>query len=158
MNIKKILSVIITVFIIGVIVVAAYNIYKDKRVPVIEQSGLSVEVQELVPDTKVAQGEFIKIDTIHKGSGVAEVHVIDEQPVLAFKDFKVTNGPDLFVYLAKDDAIKSSSDLGDYVSLGTLHSDEGEQIYALPANYDDYKSVVIWCRAFGVLFSSAELQ
>jgi hypothetical protein len=48
--------------------------------------------------------------------------------------------------------------LGDFASLGTLKSSAGAQAYNLPNNYSDYKTVVIWCRAFRVTFSSVELR
>lgn len=104
-------------------------------------------------------GHFIKIDAVHKGEGGAEFYTSDSGPILRFKDdFKVTKGPDLFVYLSKQKNIDSTKELGEYVSLGRLQAASGEQFYTLPSNYMDYFSVVIWCRAFGVLFSVAELE
>lgn len=47
-----------------------------------------------------------------------------------------------------------------FVDLGRLRSFEGSQRYAIPAGVDlrKYASVVIWCEAFGVLISPADLK
>ena len=104
------------------------------------------------------QGSFVEVDAIHKGEGMASVYSTDNNPVLIFEEeFKVTNGPDLVVYLSPNTQANGGS-LGDFVSLGDLHSAEGKQAYSLPENYQDFKSIVIWCRAFGVLFSYADLE
>jgi hypothetical protein len=76
-------------------------------------------------------------------------------PVLTFgEDFKVTSGPDLFVYLSPNAPGES---LGDFASLGKLKSISGPQSYNAPINFSEYKTVVIWCRAFNTTFSTAEL-
>jgi hypothetical protein len=70
------------------------------------------------------------------------------------EDLVVTNGPDLYVYLSTD---KSASDS---VGLGKLKANIGNQNYLIPAGTDlsKYDTVLIWCRAFSVLFGSAELK
>lgn len=99
-------------------------------------------------------GAFVDADNFHRGSG--EAHVVelpDGQRIVRFEDFRVTNGPDLFVWLVKDlDNVKD-----DYVNLGRLKGNVGNQNYELSGdvNIDEYEGVVIWCRAFSVLFSPA---
>lgn len=105
------------------------------------------------------KGSFTEIDFIHKGSGLALVYPeTAEGPILRLQDFSVTRGPDLYVYLSKNANITSADQLGEFSNLGTLKSSKGDQNYPLPANHDQYQSVVIWCQAFGVLFSSATLE
>jgi hypothetical protein len=60
----------------------------------------------------------------------------------------------LYVYLATD---KSASD---FVDLGVLKANIGNQNYEIPEGTDlaKYKTVVIWCKAFSVLFGSADLR
>ena len=72
---------------------------------------------------------------------------------LRLENFKATNGPDLYVYLATD---KSTSD---FVNLGRLKGNIGNQNYAIPAetNLTKYNTALIWCKAFSVLFGSAQL-
>jgi hypothetical protein len=51
-------------------------------------------------------------------------------------------------------------DVGDYVDLGILKGNVGNQNYEIPDDVDlsAIKSVVIWCRPFKVVFSVADLM
>ena len=87
--------------------------------------------------------------------GVAKVIALDDgSTVLKLENFKATNGPDLYVYLGTD---KSASDI---VNLGRLKGNIGNQNYPTPAGIDltSYNTVLIWCKAFSVLFGSAKLD
>ena len=101
-------------------------------------------------------GTFVGVgDGIHNAQGMAfTVPIEDGSKVLRLENFESTNGPDLFVYLATDD--KAS----DFISLGELKANKGNQNYDIPNNVDleKYNKVLIWCKAFGVLFGSAELS
>jgi hypothetical protein len=120
---------------------------------------------DLQPETAFAQdqqtqsplsGQFMGVgDGIHEAEGIAkEISLEDGRQFVRFENFKVTNGPDLFVYLATD---KSASD---FVDLGKLKANNGNQNYQIPPGTDlsKYNTVVIWCKAFSVLFGSAELK
>jgi hypothetical protein len=100
-------------------------------------------------------GEFVGAgDGTHNAEGVAkEIDTEDGRKFIRFENFKVTNGPDLYVYLATD---QSASD---FVDIGKLKANNGNQNYEIPDGTDlaKYKTVVIWCKAFSVLFGSAEL-
>ncbi len=94
-------------------------------------------------------------DGIHNASGKATVlHLEDGSAVLRFENFRVTNGPDLYVYLSTD---KSASD---HIDLGELKANSGNQNYDLPDGVDlsKYDNVIIWCKAFSVYFGGAELS
>jgi hypothetical protein len=119
----------------------------------------------LQPETVFAQdqqsqstlsGQFMGVgDGIHDAEGIAkQISLEDGRQFVRFENFKVTNGPDLFVYLATD---KSASD---FVDLGKLKANNGNQNYQIPSGTDlsKYNTVVIWCKAFSVLFGSAELK
>ena len=101
-------------------------------------------------------GSFVGVgDGIHDAQGIAKVIPIEDGGnVVRLEDLVVTNGPDLYVYLSTD---KSASD---FVSLGKLKANIGNQNYLIPAGTDlsKYDTVLIWCRAFSVLFGSAELK
>jgi Electron transfer DM13 len=79
--------------------------------------------------------------------------------VLTLTDFDVDNGPDLRVYLVAGPAL-SEGDVDDFEDLGGLKGNVGNQQYELPADLDldRYSTVVIWCRAFSVLFARAPLK
>lgn len=113
------------------------------------------------PET-IAQGRFVDADAIHKGSGKATLYALPGgDHLVRFDDFRTTNGPALVVYLAKHPSPTQASDVtdGGYVRLGELKGNVGNQNYPVPTGTDisEYKSVVIWCELFGVLFSPAAL-
>ena len=101
-------------------------------------------------------GNFIGVnDGIHNAEGLAKVIPIDDASViLRLEDFKATNGPDLYVYLSTDNSAS------DFVNLGRLRGNIGNQNYDIPEGTDlsRYDTVLIWCKAFSVLFGSAELK
>jgi hypothetical protein len=77
------------------------------------------------------------------------------QRFLRLEDFETDNGPDLNVYLVNS----STGDVSDYVDLGDLKGNIGDQNYEIPADVDldVYDEVVIWCVRFGVGFGDALL-
>ena len=95
-------------------------------------------------------------------SGKAVIYrIADGTQILRLEDFKTTNGPDLFVVLSgganpDHDGVKA----GAFLQLASLKGNQGNQNYTLPANIDlgQYKSAVIWCRTFNVVFAYAPLQ
>jgi len=103
----------------------------------------------------VAQGAFEARD--HPGEGDATLVDTGEGTVVTLTDFATDNGPDLFVYLVPDTAPAGSVD--DFVDLGTLKGNVGDQQYDVPAGVDAGAGwrVVVWCRAFNVTFTEATL-
>ena len=101
-------------------------------------------------------GQFMGAgDGIHNAEGIArEITLEDGKHFIRLENFNVTNGPDLFVYLATD---KSASD---FVDIGRLKANNGNQNYEVPEGTDltKYNTVLIWCKAFSVLFGSADLK
>ena len=101
-------------------------------------------------------GEFVGVgDGVHDAQGNAyTIPLEDTSNVLRLENFKSTNGPDLYVYLSTDE------NASDFVNLGTLKASSGNQNYEIPYDTDlnKYNKVLIWCKAFGVLFGSAELS
>lgn len=107
------------------------------------------------------RGEFRDADNFHKGSGTATLYRLpDGALVLRFEEFSVTNGPDLRVLLSMHPDPESSAQVKEqgYVELARLKGNVGNQNYDAPAAAADYKSVVIYCRPFSVVFSVAPLS
>jgi cytoskeletal protein RodZ len=112
------------------------------------------EVDEETMPGEVAtlvSGEFSG-STGHEVTGQALVlNDGSEQRFLRFEGFESTNGPDLNVYLRADD--------GEYVDLGDLKGNIGDQNYEIPADVDlaRFNTVQVWCVRFSVLFGDALL-
>lgn len=111
-------------------------------------------------------GSFKKSDPIHKGYGT--VYLLpnklgdekNESVILFDEDAKITQGPDLWVYLSPNENVKKEG-LGEHMRLVLLKGNKGGQTYAVTkpiAELARYKSVVIWCKQFAVLFSWAPLS
>ena len=100
-------------------------------------------------------GNFVGAgDEFHNAEGVAKIiQLADGTDILRLENFKTTNGPDLYVYLSTD---KTNADI---VNLGRLKGNIGNQNYLIPAGTDitKYNTALIWCRAFSVIFGSAQL-
>jgi Electron transfer DM13 len=131
------------------------NINEKPALTVAQTSNSSTtEIKAESNKTTVAEARFIDQDAVHKGSGTAKIIETSTGPKLLFEDFATVPGPDLLVYLSPNNA---SEPLGAFASLGSLKAIKGDQVYDLPQNYKDYKTVVIWCRAFSVTFTTAQL-
>lgn len=108
--------------------------------------------------TLLGRGELQRIDDLHKGSGPVVLFELEGKHFVRFEEVAIQNGPDLHVYLARGmgGAYDGEKDL----YLGALKATNGTFAYELPAGtrVEDYKSVVVWCRAFAVLFTWADLQ
>jgi len=123
--------------------------------------------QAMPPDmpaepTVLLTGAFIDIDPIHGAEGSATIYELpDGSRLLRFEDFRSKNGPDLHVYLSTEAPTSTFGSLGSAeVHLGPLKGNVGNQNYEIPADVDlsQYRSVVIYCVPFRVVFSTAEFS
>ncbi len=108
---------------------------------------------------EVATGTFVEV--AHEGVGDAKIITLGEnESILRLENLDVLNGPDLRVLLSPSTYIKGKGDLGDYVELGELKGNKGDQNYEIPSHIDltKYNSVVIYCKPFGVVFNVALLD
>jgi hypothetical protein len=106
---------------------------------------------------QLAAGSFSSI--AHQGRGTAAVVELPSgERKLTLTDFETDSGPDLRVYVSTGDP--ADDDLGDFEDLGELKGNIGNQQYTVPRGLDlrRYSTVVIWCRAFSVAFTSAGLE
>ena len=123
-----------------------------------------VEVNEPMPTTigngnagvsglVLARGEFVA--SAHDVEGEAKlIGLPNEKRILRFENFDTVNGPDLFIYLSAD------LEANDFINLGEIKGTKGNINYNIPEGTDieKYNKVLVWCRAFSVLFSYAELS
>ncbi len=124
-----------------------------------DQADTAVDPPTIIPYEMLINkvGTFTGTDNAHKGSGDLFTIHDGEKTFIRFEDFKVTNGPDLYVTLNKS-SNPSNRDLGEHVLLEKLKGNQGSQNYDV-SNYDlsEYGSVSIYCKAFSVLFATAQL-
>ncbi len=106
----------------------------------------------------LAMGELGYVDAIHNGKGPVRIVDVGGQRFVRFEDVMLTNAPDVHVYLSRDTGGKW--DEGTSLYLGALKATNGSFNYELPATADvaSYHSVVVWCRAFRVLITWADLR
>jgi hypothetical protein len=159
---STIIAIIVAAIAAPVLVYAASPLFINTTInePLPETlGGKAVEnkpaTEEMVMTDKMLSGSFVGInDGIHNAEGVAKIlYSQGGNNVLRLEEFKSTNGPDLYVYLSTD---KQASD---FVSLGKLKANIGNQNYEIPSGTDlsKYDTVLVWCKQFSVLFGSAEL-
>jgi Electron transfer DM13 len=109
----------------------------------------------------LVEGSFVSRD--HPGQGIAKVLTDgSSQRFLRFEEFSTDNGPDLNVYLTTADANAPEGDFddeGEYVDLGNLKGNIGDQNYEIPpdVDLDRFDTVVVWCVRFSSAFTAADL-
>lgn len=117
-------------------------------------------VEPPMPATAVTlrRGELGYVDTIHNGSGPVVLLKIADRHFVRFEDVKITNAPDVHIYLSKDRGGRYVP--ANTVYLGPLKATNGSFNYEVPPGTDvgAYRSVVVWCRAFAVLITWADLD
>lgn len=84
---------------------------------------------------------------------------------LRIEGLDTSDGPDLEVWITDAPVIEGLDgwrvfDDGNYLSLGPLKGNMGDQNYEIPEGVDlsDFSSVSIWCVRFSVSFGAAELN
>jgi Electron transfer DM13 len=119
--------------------------------------------------TLLATGKFI--DKVNSGVGLANDHGSGNVTVgktaegayqIHFDHLNVTNGPDLHVYLAPTGNSTDAEQVKrEGVDLGVLTATEGSLNVAIPVgigtHLTQYHSVVIVCKTFSVIFTTAPL-
>jgi Electron transfer DM13 len=80
--------------------------------------------------------------------------------ILRFENFQSHPGPDLFVYLVKSNSPNSAGQVEGGLQVARLRATSGNQNYELNPSLDitQYKSVVVYCKAFSVVFGFANLS
>jgi hypothetical protein len=116
----------------------------------------------IVPPTTAppAASMFVSLDHTTRGNVVLLADAA-RQRFLRFEELDTSNGPDLKVYLSTNpiDGPEGQFD-DDFVDLGRLQGNVGNQNYAIPADVDlaRFRSVVIWCDRFNSAFGAAALS
>lgn len=157
------------VFVAGFLWFRPDRLFTDRRVDealpvgVTAPVGAMGEPAEAEPTpAAVARGRFISLE--HDSGGMASVvETAGGSRYLRFEDFETSDGPDLLVYLSAKEPAGSDDWHGydqDFVDLGELKGNVGNQNYRIPGNVDldRYATAVVWCRRFEIGFAAAVLE
>ncbi|MDQ4005218.1 MAG: DM13 domain-containing protein [Actinomycetota bacterium] len=166
--------VALALFVFGMLWFTPWRLFTDEAVneaapggsaPVAETSDEGVTMGEQTAASEdrpieLATGEFFGLE--HESHGRAVVIATgDQQRFLRFEDFETSNGPDLLVYLSTKGADPNEwrGYDEDFIDLGPLKGNVGNQNYEIPAEVDleKYSTAVVWCRRFEVGFAAANL-
>jgi len=139
--------------------VAATDEFQDAMAEAEENRTESDEpTEDAMPDSEPAEivtlysGDFSGESRYTINGDALVLNDGSDQRFLRFENFDSDNGPDLKVYLRAEN--------GDFVNLGELKGNIGDQNYEIPVDVDldVFSTVEIWCERFGVGFGGAELM
>jgi hypothetical protein len=105
----------------------------------------------------IARGTLQYVDALHHGDGQVLLLRNGEERALRFENVAITNAPDVHVYLSRETG--GTWNEGASLYLGPLKATDGSFNYEIAVGTDlgPYRSVVVWCRAFAVLVTWADL-
>jgi len=97
----------------------------------------------------LASGSFSSLNGYSVSGDASVLNNGTEQRFLRLENFVSDNGPDLKVYLRADN--------GEFISLGDLTGNIGDQNYEIPVgvDLDVFRNVEIWCERFSAGFGVA---
>jgi hypothetical protein len=149
----------------GVAVIVAIALWAALRP---ERLFVNARINEAMPtgfanvsQTTLGSGSFHSV--AHETKGSASIYQLaDGKRILRLANFETSNGPDVHVYLvAANDATDSDTvKKADFLELGSLKGNIGDQNYDIPTGVDlaKYRAVTIWCKRFSVNFGTAPLN
>jgi hypothetical protein len=152
---KKLLVIVVILIILAI---AYYllspfwrNILLNEASPISQPTSTTTTAP---PETSRIVKEAGFIPKAHDVKGRAILITEGNKHTVRFENFETINGPDVNIYLASDLNDK------DFVDLGDIKATKGNVNYSVPEGTDitKYNKVLVWCKAFDVLFSYAELK
>ena len=150
----------ITLVVLVVVGAGAWYAFRPERL------FINQRVNEQFPTAAAANGQLASgqfHSGAHETSGMAAVfQLAGGKKTLRLTNFQTSNGPDVHVYLvaAQDAKDNDTVTKAEFVDLGSMKGNIGDQNYDLPANADlaKYRAVTIWCKRFSVNFGTAPLN
>jgi uncharacterized protein (UPF0333 family) len=151
---KKVLIILIVIVLIGVGYYLLSPLFINVKID--EAPPVSNSQSAVLPLASEAENKTSQIigTSGHPASGSLRIVSDGTDTYIRYENFKTINGPDIYVYLANDLEAK------DFVSLGRVKATEGNVNYKIPDDIrvSEYKYVMVWCKAFGVLFNYADIS
>lgn len=150
---KKVLYTIGTLISIAILSFGYYAISPLFINIKINDTNPAINTPSIASTQPISQSNVIGT-TGHPASGTVRVIEVGGKSYIRYENFKTINGPDIYVYLAKD------LEAQNFISLGKVRGTEGNINYLIPKdiNLKEYKYVMTWCKQFGVLFNYAEIK
>ncbi|WP_138990925.1 DM13 domain-containing protein [Larkinella sp. C7] len=99
----------------------------------------------------LVEGMFM--NNVHTVKGTVKVYDKAGKRTILFENFSTDGGPDLRIYLAED------TSLTNFIEVQKL-TNTGSFFLEAPASFDParQRTILIWCKAYSVLFGHAKLQ
>jgi len=134
-----------------------------------EKLFINQQVNEAAPATVSVGAEPVYIGKLesreHPTNGRTAIYSDEAgKRYLRLTDFATSNGPDVHVVLLKAEEPAMSKIIVpgsiEFVELGSLKGNQGDQNYNLPAGTDleKYQAVAIYCERFHAIFGVAKLE
>lgn len=113
--------------------------------------------------TVVREGEFRTVDPVRGAAGNATIYRLSDQTLLLHLDetFRSTRAPDMHLILTRNPDPLDERGVGvDYIDLGTLQGNAGEQIYSVPSELDFsvYPILALYAQNIDTVISTATLR
>jgi len=161
---KKAIVISLAVFAIGIATAKISQPVQAQTAEALTSNTSTAAAIEFQPaestPTKYKAGKFTK--KRYSINGGWEVEEKDGKTFITFNEnFKTKGGPDLKLYLSPNslESLSSKSAETGAIKLGVLKSNRGTQTYNVPQDIElsKYKSLIIHCEAFSVLWGGFDL-
>jgi hypothetical protein len=148
--------------VLAIVLFAAWYAFRPERLVMNRWANEALPAAAEASPTEVLEsGTFFGV--MHPTTGTATIYrLADGARILRFTNFRTSNGPDVHVYLVAADNARDSATVkqADFMDLGTIKGNIGDQNYALGSDLDlsKYRTVSIWCKRFAINFGAAPLR
>ena len=134
-------------FYISIILVAFVSACK-------KESTIQPEVNPGIGDAELIYRSEFTDGPYGRTMGIVKIYRNEVGDQLILDSFSVSNGPDLHVYLSRQQQPIN------FIDLGKLKATSGRQVYKINGNinFADYKYALIHCQQYDHLFGSSILQ
>jgi len=145
-----------------IVLIVVWYAFRPERIVVNREVNEDFPAAEQGSSAQIVEsGTFSGV--MHPTTGTATIYRLGNgDNLLRLTSFKTSNGPDVHVYLVAVADAKDSATVehADYIDLGVIKGNIGNQNYALGHDFDlsKYRTVSIWCKRFAVNFGAAPLR
>lgn len=143
-------------------VTAGNNAPVNTEPPLQINEAMPVSPPEIAAPHMLSQGQFNAVSDIRPAKGLSRLFRLGTgEFLLRVEDLAVVKGPGLRIYLTGTQAPQTADAvLRDFIDLGTIKAQRGNQNYLMPADIDlsDYRGVVIFSPFFREIYATAKLD